>query len=147
MVMIKINFVGKSTYSHSKFSIEAKKYGVSRGMPYRIARTLNFGDKIYLATIQIPNFYDFLFKGGEKENSTSNKENKNTKKEPSDLFEQNKTNLSLEEKKTKDDLVRMTKNGVVEIEPIHITIDVNIKVDRALDITSLTFKVFNVQRA
>lgn len=50
MVMIKINFVGKSTYSHSKFSIEAKKYGVSRGMPYRIARTLNFGDKIYLAT-------------------------------------------------------------------------------------------------
>lgn len=50
MPTIKINFPGKSTYPSGKFIKEAKTFGVSRGMPYRIARTLNFGDIIHLAS-------------------------------------------------------------------------------------------------
>lgn len=44
-----LNYVGSGVYSVPVFEAEARRIGVSRGLPMRIIRTLSFGDKILLA--------------------------------------------------------------------------------------------------
>lgn len=44
-----LNYVGGGVYSVPVFEAEAKRVGVSRGLPARIIKTLKFGDKILLA--------------------------------------------------------------------------------------------------
>ena len=111
-----------------------------------IKETKSF-NKIYLATIKYPNLLDSLFQSDEKRKEAKEEDGNNIQKESLELSEQNTAHTLSEKTKANDENVQINELDLIEIKPIHITVDVKLKIDRGvLDTTLVTFKVFNLER-
>ncbi len=44
-----LHYIGKGLYTRKTFETEARKYGVSRAIPIKIAKSMKWGEKIFLA--------------------------------------------------------------------------------------------------
>ena len=117
--------------------------------------------KIYLATERYPNIFDDVLGNANRKAFSKNQNTKKPEKEINKEVRQDKKNDQKDNlSKQKDDKnlpvgtiptpkanIRETSDGkIVEIAPIHITIDVRISYDEATRIIKFTFDSFNLKR-